>query len=152
EKAQEDIQQGLAELASHMPAPSALTVLCETFDLSPFERDMLLLCAGVEFDGGFAALCAEAQHHFWDEQHRTTRGQEGSASRSSTGQGMSSPTFALALSVLDGAHWNALTPVGPLRRWRLIEVGHGSVLTLSPLRIDEGILHYLAGTPYLDER
>ena len=28
--------------------------------------------------------------------------------------------FGLALAVLDGAHWSALSPTAPLRRWRLI--------------------------------
>ncbi|MGE5335050.1 MAG: ATP-binding protein, partial [Nitrososphaerota archaeon] len=41
--------------------PAALQRLCAVFGLSPFERDVLLLCAGIELDGGFAALCASAQ-------------------------------------------------------------------------------------------
>ncbi len=36
--------------------PSALDVLCATFSLSPFERDILLWCAGVELEARFAAL------------------------------------------------------------------------------------------------
>jgi hypothetical protein len=39
-----------------------------------------------------------------------------------------------------------------LRRWRLVEIGHGTALTDSPLRIDERVLHYLAGVQHLDER
>ena len=62
------------------------------------------------------------------------------------------PTFALALAGLPEAHWSALSPARPLRRWRLIEIGTGSTLTTSPLRIDERILHYLTGLQYLDER
>jgi AAA+ superfamily predicted ATPase len=144
EEPQQDVQQVLDELESSMPAPAALMELCETFGLSPFERDILLLCAGVEFDGAFAALCVEAT---------AGRGTVGAGSAPVLSpQGVSSPTFALALSALPNAHWNALTPTAPLRRWRLIEVGHGSALTLSPLRIDESILHYLAGAAYLDER
>jgi AAA+ superfamily predicted ATPase len=143
EEPQQDVEQVLDELESSMPAPAALTQLCETFGLSPFERDVLLLCAGVEFDGAFAALCGEAT---------AGGGPAGTGQAQGTVQGMSSPTFALALSVLPNAHWNAFTPTAPLRRWRLIEVGHGSALTLSPLRVDESILHYLAGAAYLDER
>src|SRR5262249_55400615 len=60
EDQEQDLQQELDELASSMPVPAALTELCKTFGLSPFERDVLLLCAGVEFDGEFAALCVEA--------------------------------------------------------------------------------------------
>ena len=50
------------------------------------------------------------------------------------------------------AHWSALTPLAPLRRWRLIEVSAGEPLTVSPLRIDERVLHYLTGVSYLDDR
>ncbi|HLY97274.1 MAG TPA: ATP-binding protein, partial [Sideroxyarcus sp.] len=97
---------------------------------SPFERDLLLLCAGMELDTTFAPLCASAQGN----------------------QQRAYPTFSLALAALPDPHWSALTPDAPLRRWRLIEVGTGSTLTLSPLRIDERVLHYLAGVPHLDER
>ena len=62
------------------------------------------------------------------------------------------PTFSLALAALPEAHWSALTPAGPLRRWRLIEVGAGDTLINSQLRIDERVLHYLTGVSYLDAR
>ena len=62
------------------------------------------------------------------------------------------PSFGIALAKFPGAHWSALLPVAPLRWWRLIEVGSGSSLTSSTLRIDERILHYIAGLSYLDER
>jgi hypothetical protein len=39
-----------------------------------------------------------------------------------------------------------------LRYWRLIEVLEGNSLTQSRLRIDERVLHYLTGVPYLDDR
>lgn len=120
----------LPELAASMPAPPALDMLCASFGLSPFERDILLLCAGMELDSSFAGRCA--------------------AVRSDTRRAY--PTFSLAMAVLSEAHWSALTPVSPLRRWRLIEVGIGESVTLSPLRIDETVLHYLTGIPYLDDR
>jgi hypothetical protein len=62
------------------------------------------------------------------------------------------PTFATALAALPGAHWTALTPAAPLRRWRLVEVGGGDTLAEAPLRIDERVLHYLVGVSYLDPR
>jgi len=111
-------------------APPALEALCSAFGLSPFERDVVLLCAGVELDSAFAPLCAAAQ---------------GDPSRCW-------PTFSLALAALPEAHWSALTPAAPLRRWRLIDVGTGPGLTVAPLRIDERVLHHLAGVPHLDER
>ncbi len=109
---------------------AALETLCATFGLSTFERSVLLLCAGIELDSAFAPLCAGAQ---------------GDANRAF-------PTFSLALAALPDAHWSALTPDAPLRRWRLIEVGAGPALTVAPLRIDERVLHYLAGVPQLDDR
>ena len=113
-----------------MAPPPALESLCALFGLSPFERDVVLLCAGMDLDSKFAALCATAQ---------------GDPRRDH-------PTFSLALAVLPEAHWSALTPGAPLRRWRLIEVLPGGSLTLSPLRIDERVLHFLAGASHLDER
>jgi ATP-dependent 26S proteasome regulatory subunit len=110
--------------------PAALQRLCDIFGLSPFERDTLLLCAGIELDGGFAALCANTQ---------------GDAARPW-------PTFGLALAALDDAHWSALLPGAPLRRWRLIELGAGAAITTAPLRIDEAVLHYLTGLESPDER
>lgn len=109
---------------------SALSTLCAAFRLSPFERDLLILCAGVELDASFAALCAEAQ----GDPQRVL------------------PTFSLALAVLPGAHWSALTPDAPLRYWRLIEPAPSGLLTRAPLRIDERVLHYLTGIACLDER
>jgi hypothetical protein len=110
--------------------PPALESLVTAFGLSPFERALLLLCAGAELDAAFSALVASAQ----GDPQRT------------------SPTFGLALTVLPDAHWSALTPVAPLRYWRMLEVGQAPSLTASPLRLDERVLHYLAGLPYLDDR
>lgn len=113
-----------------LPAPAALDTLCMAFGLSPFERNVLLLCAGVELDAGFAALCTEVQ---------------GAAQH--TG-----PTFGLALAALPEAHWSALSPNAPLRRWRLVELERGEALTQCVLRIDERVLHYLTGVACIDER
>ncbi len=120
----------LEEIASSMSTTPALETLCSTFSLSPFERDILLLCAGMELDSTIATLCASAQN----DPMRAY------------------PTFSLALTVLSDPHWSALAPSASLRRWRLIEVGAGSVLTQSPLRIDERVLHYLVGVQHMDER
>jgi hypothetical protein len=110
--------------------PAALESLCNLFELSSFEREILLLCVGMELDPSFAPLCAAAQGD----------GQRGY------------PTFHLAMTALSQPHWSAFTPDRPLRRWRLLELGAGQTLSLSPLRIDERILHYLIGVQYLDER
>ena len=130
EKNQEYLQQALQEAAAAMPAPSALERVCKIFSLSPFERDLLLLCAGMELNGNFAKWCAKTH---------------GDLQRAY-------PTLSLALAALPNVHWDAIAPNSPLRHWRLIQIGDGHALTLSPVRIDERILHYLTGIQYLDER
>ncbi|WP_225896630.1 ATP-binding protein [Amazonocrinis nigriterrae] len=111
-------------------APPALEQLCQIFGLSSFEREILLLCAGMEFDRNWGTLCAEAQNQpQWNY-----------------------PTFSLALSVSSSRHWSAFTQDAPLRRWRLLEIGAGNALATSPLRLDEQIVHYLTGLHPLDER
>ncbi|MGQ0445241.1 MAG: ATP-binding protein, partial [Beijerinckiaceae bacterium] len=114
--------------ASSGAAP-AVDTLVELFSLSSFERDLLLLCAGVEMDVGIAELCAV----------------QGNGQRRY-------PSFGLALSALEDPHWSALTPARPLRRWRLIEMSEESGLAANCLRMDERVLHFLAGINYLDAR
>lgn len=118
------------EISGKMEIQPALDTLCSLFGLSCFERDVLLMCAGMELEGSFGALCASA--------HGDVR--------------KAYPTFALALAALPEAHWNALAPNAPLRHWRLIELENGEGLTQSQLRIDERVLHYLAGVVHMDER
>jgi hypothetical protein len=113
-----------------VPGGSAIDRVAEAFGLSGFEQELLLLCAGVEMDSRLAARCAEAQGHPQKPY----------------------VSFGLAMSALKEAHWSALTPARPLRRFRMIEVQPGSNLTSAPLRIDERILHYLAGVNVLDPR
>ena len=55
------VRQAVLDAAARLPAPAALDTLCGAFGLSPFERDLLLLCAGIELDSQFATLCAAAQ-------------------------------------------------------------------------------------------
>jgi hypothetical protein len=126
----EPIPAVVADSAAFAVRAPALQRVTEAFGLSPFERDLLLLCAGIELDPEFSTLCAAAQ---------------GEAGRPY-------PSFSLALAMLPGAHWSALGPQAPLRRWRLIEVTDGQPLTLAPLRIDETVLHCLTGIAELDRR
>ena len=44
-----------------------------------------------------------------------------------------------------------MSPGGPLRRWQLVDVGAGTVTT-GALRVDERVLHYLAGVNHVDDR
>jgi hypothetical protein len=110
--------------------PAPIDVLTNLFGLSVFERDVLLLCAGVEMDAELARGCADVQ---------------GIAHRQLA-------SFGLALGTLDEPHWSALAPVAALRRWRMVELDDGAGLTAARLRIDERVLHYLAGINYLDRR
>ncbi|VVB73072.1 Uncharacterised protein [uncultured archaeon] len=124
------LQERLSEALDSLPGPSALDSLCKSFGLSSFERDILLICAGMELDSSFAALCSLAQ---------------GRPERPY-------PTFGMTLAAIPGAHWSALAPASPLRHWRLIELGSEDGLTNSRLRIDERVLHQLTGIQYIDER
>ena len=117
-----------ASLTPEPMSPPRLTALAASLDLSPFERNIVLLAAGRELSGQFAATLARLNG------------------------GRPWPTFSLALALLPGAHWSALTPEAPLRGWRLIEaVGEGS-LAERELRIDEAVLHWLTGVDADDER
>jgi hypothetical protein len=49
-------------------------------------------------------------------------------------------------------HWSAFTPFRPLRRYRLVDMEGGYGLTNAALRIDERILHFLAGVNLPDAR
>jgi hypothetical protein len=130
-KPREDSEAALQCARASMPAPPAIDRLCEVFGLSPFERDILLLCASVEMDSTFAALCNAAQGH----------------------SQRSYATFGLAMAIFPDARWSALTPARPLRRFGLVDLTSASQgLTSAPLRIDERILHYLAGLNALDAR
>src|SRR2546425_160263 len=51
----------LQNVAACMSAPPALETLCMLFGLSPFERDIVLLCAGGELSSSFASLWATLQ-------------------------------------------------------------------------------------------
>lgn len=128
-KAEEALLVARAQMQS-FPGPAALDVLTAAFTLSPFERELLLLCAGVELEASFAKYISQAH----GDIHRAL------------------PTFGLALSILPEAHWSALGPQSPLRQFHLIDVMPGDTLTSSPLRIDERVLHWLAGVNQPDER
>jgi SpoVK/Ycf46/Vps4 family AAA+-type ATPase len=120
------------EAAAGIDPPPALLLLANGFDLSPFERDTLLLCAAQEFDPSLGQLCAEAQ----DCQSRNF------------------PTFSLAITLFDDPRWDALSAHRPLRYARLIEISQPGAmpLTSSALRADERIVNFLKGLNVLDDR
>jgi len=120
--------EAIDEARSFLTAPAAIDQLAGIFDLSGFERAVLLLCAGVEMDRALASRCAAI---------------DGSRPHVS---------FALAIACLADPHWSAVAPIGPLRLWRLIEVKDDQAIATSRLAIDERVLHFLAGINYLDPR
>jgi len=132
--ADEEIAKAAAEMTAAETAtpPPALVILSRSFALSRFEQEILLLCAAMELDTRIASLCARAQ----DDPVRPY------------------PTFALALALFDDPAWDALSPEGPLRHWRLIEINQPGAqpLTTSALRADERIVNFLKGLNYLDDR
>jgi hypothetical protein len=89
-----------------MDRPAAIDSLTVAFNLSAFERELVLLCAGVEMDPALRDACAQL----------TGNGKRGCV------------TFGLAMAVLAGPHWSALAPSAPLRRFRLIEMESGQGL------------------------
>jgi hypothetical protein len=113
----------------HAPA---LAVLANRLGLSAFERDVLLLCIGMELDTRFPALCAQAQHD----------------------PARPYPTFALAFAVLDAPNWDALSPQRPLRYWRLLEIHQPGAQPLigAALSADERVVNFVKGMNYLDDR
>ncbi len=129
-EATEDAGELVARYRAELAAPAGIDRLAERFGLSAFERDLLLLAAGVEMDAEFAPLCAAAL---------------GGAQRPWA-------SFALALALLPEAHWSALSPSRPLRRWHLLAPAEDSALVSARLRIDERVLHYLAGVNQIDPR
>ena len=109
---------------------SALATLCRMFDLTEFERDILLLSTAFEIDPTIAQLCGKLQGN----------------------PQLNYPTFTLALTTFAQANWSVLSPQNPLQSWQLIEFGTGFSLTQAPLRIDRRILSYLLGEDAFDER
>lgn len=110
------------EAAAGIDAP-ALEYLCSVFHLGEFERRLLVLCAAVQLDAEFPQLCAELHG---DPNNRQ-------------------PNFDLALRLFNDGCWLPFLPQSSLRYWRLVELADPRQPNLTPLSIDEPVLHYLAG-------
>ena len=117
--------RALPDIDDSTDGDATLGAMTACFGLTLFERDLLVLTAAIEIEPTAVGRCAAAGADPF-------------------------PTFSLALATLREPHWSALTPDGPLRRWRLLDVADNGTLTTARLRIDERILHFLAGAPGLD--
>jgi hypothetical protein len=111
------------------PPHARLDALVARFGLTRFERDVLLLAAGIEVDPGPASALAALDP-----------------------EGRAALSFALPLARLPGAHWSALAPDRPLRRWQMISLAATRPLARAEITLDERVLHHLAGLDPLDER
>jgi len=102
-----------------------LNNFCDLFGLSVFDRQLLMLCVGVELDAEIPTLCMELVQQPY-------------------------PTMALALMCFDG-HCSALAPEAPLTHFQLIVVKHDNRSFMGrSLATSDWVLFYLTGTPILD--
>jgi hypothetical protein len=123
-----ELQDAVARAEAEMPSPSGLRQAATTFGLTEFERELLALCAACELDATLPPLLSQN-----DERRVLVH-------------------FGMALAALPDPHWNAITPLGPLRRYRLLDVQPGPSLVRCGLRIDERVLHFIAGAESSEER
>ncbi len=126
-------RQALAQAGT----PLALDRLVRIFDLSDFERALLLLGLAPERDPTFARLYAYVQ----DDIKRN----------------YATPQLAWVLYRMDGnCDWSgmrdALLPESPLRRFRLITLAANPLSSTSPIELDERMADYLRGVNHLDQR
>ncbi len=141
----DEASRGLSDLREEMQeagAPASLDILASQFELTAFERDVLLLCLGPELDPALERLYAYMQ----DDATRK----------------FATPYLALTL-LADGPANDELCVQerasfllgAPLRRWRLVTLepaGATGPLISRALRIDDRLVDYLLGINRLDER
>lgn len=127
---------GMGVLSEAMPS---LEILVSCFNLTAFEREVLLLCLAPELDPSFERIYAYVQD---DVNHR-----------------YATPHLALTLFDSNGGSPEArfsLSPDGTLRRFGLVTLEPGPMPAaargLRPLKIDENVANYLLGMRQLDER
>ncbi len=118
----------LAAIAATMPAPPALEQLVAIFELSLFERDILLLCVAMELIPNFKLLCAKVQGN----------------------PELNYPTFGLAKTVFPSFNWGATKATATLLSWQLIEIKQGATRLESSLEINQRVFYYLLGESCVD--
>ncbi len=114
--------------ADFMPAAIRLATI---FGLTAFERELVIVCAGLELDPGLRQALVHAQ---------------GLADGRTVGL-----DFSLALAVLPEPHWDSISPQGALRHWALVHFDLDRGAGHARLRIDERVLHELTGVLAFDD-
>ncbi|GLS27378.1 ATP-binding protein [Marinibactrum halimedae] len=123
---QETVSENTSKLALETGSVM-LNRLCTLFELSQFDRQLLLLCIGAELDPEISSLCEQLI-------------------------GQSLPNLALALRCFSG-HCAALSHEQPLVYFKLLEINssHYSLLQRS-LSLSQWTLFYITGEPVIDQQ
>jgi hypothetical protein len=138
EVSQEQVDEAAQRMkkAEAIEPPPAIELLARRVGLTPFERNLLLLCVAMEIDTRIGPLCARVHND----------------------AALPFPTFALAFTIFENGegqpHWDARSPDRPLLYWRLIESTSPRAVpfTTSALRADERIVNHVKGLAHLDDR
>jgi AAA+ superfamily predicted ATPase len=103
----------------------ALETLSRSFNLTDFEKMILVICTGAEIDSEFSMIFSKLYKN----------------------PNVKFPTFDIALRAFPGANWRAILPDSSLRRFQLISLQNYDDVPLitTPIRIQERTLHYLLG-------
>ncbi|MGF1488187.1 MAG: ATP-binding protein, partial [Prochloraceae cyanobacterium] len=101
---------------------SSLDSLGSRFNLSSFEKEILLLCLARELDPYISSLCEAIQ-----------------------GRQKAYPTLSLAISCFSNSSTQVLLPSSPLQEWELIEFLNDLTLAQAPIKLDRRIFSYLLG-------
>jgi hypothetical protein len=112
---------GTGTFDGDVETPPAFAELARRFTLTPFERDLVLLCAVHARSAAFAAAVETVD-------------------------------FRLGAALLRAPARISLSPSGPLRRWRIIELASGAPLERAAIVLDERVSFYLDGHSFLEPR
>jgi len=116
-------QDEASEICWEQELAPNLDLLIRRYQLSDFERDLVLLAAGCELSGAFRKHISEC------------------LGNSDAGYF----TLQDALSILPDTHWDAIGPNGTLRKNNLIRLKEGEPLLNRKFTLDENILQFLTG-------
>lgn len=105
-----------------------LDILCKKFELSSFERDVLLLCFGVEIYSHWLPLCGDVLENLEKDY----------------------VTFKLALSILDEPDLNVLSSTTNLERLELINIEPSLNFSYSRIALDKQVFQHIIGLKHCE--